>query len=145
MPELAAVLKDHRAALLKSQAPGLAQGWVFPSLDGKLRYAGSLGRCWRACLKACGIKRRFTVHGLRRTFNDLARRAGVDPVVIRSITGHVTERMREHYSTVGLDEKLAAIASVVRLIPRSGHQPAQVGTPVGTTPSTPPSEDKESA
>ena len=62
--------------------------------------------------------RRFTVHGLRRTFNDLARRAGIDSVVIRSITGHVTESMREHYSTVGLDEKQAAIGTVLRVVPR---------------------------
>ena len=52
-------------------------------------------------------------------FNDLARRAGVDAVVTRSITGHVTEQMREHYSSVDLDEKRAAIANVVRLVPRS--------------------------
>jgi hypothetical protein len=40
----------------------------------------------------------------RRTFNDLSRRTGADAIVIRSITGHVTERMREHDSTVALDE-----------------------------------------
>ena len=56
---------------------------------------------------------------MRRTFNDLARRAGVDAVVTRSITGHVTEQMREHYSSVDLDEKRAAIANVVRLVPRA--------------------------
>jgi integrase len=44
-----------------------------------------------------------TDHGLRRTFNDLTRRAGVDGVVLKSLTGHVTEKMRTHYSTVGLD------------------------------------------
>jgi len=38
----------------------------------------------------------FTVHGLRRTFNDLTRRAGADGVVPRSLTGHVTEGMTEH-------------------------------------------------
>jgi integrase len=59
---------------------------------------------------------RFTIHGLRRTFNDLTRRAGVDGVVIKSLTGHVTEKMRSHYSTVGLDEKLVAVSSVHRLV-----------------------------
>jgi hypothetical protein len=58
-------------------------------------------------VKESKIEERFTVHGLRRTFNDLTRRAGVDGVVIKSLTGHVTEKMRTHYSTVGLDEKLA--------------------------------------
>lgn len=80
-----------------------------------------------SCLTAIDLKRRFTVHGLRRTFNDLARRAGVDGIVTRSVTGHVTEKMREHYSTVALDEKRVAVAQVVRLVPT-----VKVGTEVGT-------------
>jgi hypothetical protein len=57
---------------------------------------------------------------MRRTFNALARRAGVDAAVTRSITSQVvTEQMREHYSSVDLDEKCAAIANVVRLVPRA--------------------------
>jgi integrase len=65
-------------------------------------------------LNAAGISERFTVHGLRRTFNDVTRRAKVDPLVIKSITGHVTEDMREHYSTVDLEEKRQAVATVVK-------------------------------
>ena len=34
-----------------------------------------------------------------------------------ALTGHVTEEMQRHYSTVGLDEKWAAIAGVLRLMP----------------------------
>lgn len=60
---------------------------------------------------------RLTVHGLRRTFNDPARRAGADGIAIRSLAGHVTEKMREHYSTTALDEKRAAVANVLRLVP----------------------------
>jgi hypothetical protein len=41
----------------------------------------------------------------------------VDAVVRRALTGHVTEEMQRHYSTVGLDEKRAAIAGVLRLVP----------------------------
>jgi len=69
------------------------------------------------------------MHGLRRTFNDLARRAGVDAVVTKSITGHVTEQMREHYSSVDLSEKRQAIANVVRLVPRASN--GVVGEMVG--------------
>ena len=32
---------------------------------------------------------------IRRTFNDLARLAGVNPVTTKALTGHVTERMRD--------------------------------------------------
>lgn len=71
-------------------------------------------------MKELKIDERFTVHGLRRTSNDLTRRAGVDGVVIKSLTGHVTEKMRSHYSTIGLDEKLVAVASVPS--PRSSRK-----------------------
>lgn len=54
---------------------------------------------------------------LRREGRSVTRRAGVDAVVIKSLTGHVTEKMREHYSTVALDEKLVAVSSVHRLVP----------------------------
>lgn len=110
--EILEVIRWHRQRLLAEQHPGLAEGWMFPSSAGKL-FLGtcSLSKSWKASLKAAGIADRFTVHGLRRTFNDVARRAKVDPLVIKSLTGHVTEDMREHYSTVDLDEKRRAVAA----------------------------------
>jgi hypothetical protein len=92
-------------------------GWMFPSAEGTLRTPNSLDRAWAKCLRQAGITKRFTVHGLRYTFTDLVRRANVDAVVRRALTGHVTEEMQRHYSTVGLDEKRAAIAGVLRLVP----------------------------
>lgn len=62
-----------------------------------------------------GIKRRFTVDGFGRTFNNIARQVAGE-IVTRSITGHVTQAMTEHYSHVGRDEKLAAAGNVVRLV-----------------------------
>ncbi len=122
-PELARILREHRQRMLAKQVKGLEEGWMFPSANGKPRTHTGLQKAWAACLKAAEIKERFTIHGLRRTFNDLSRRAGVDAVVTKSLTGHVTEKMREHYSTVGLDEKRAAIAGVVKLvIPPSGDR-----------------------
>ena len=82
---------------------------------GNAPHADSLDRAWAKCLEHAGITKRFTVHGLRYTFTDLVRRANVDAVVRRALTGHVTEQMQRHYSTVGLDEKRAAIAGVLRL------------------------------
>jgi integrase len=116
VPELATILREHRHAMLQEQAPGFGSGWVFPSRAGTLRCPGSLWKAWQGCLHAIGLEKRFTVHGLRRTFNDLARRAGADGIVIRSLTGHVTEKMREHYSTVALDEKRQTAADVVQLV-----------------------------
>jgi hypothetical protein len=52
---------------------------------------------------------------MRRTFNDLARVANVEAVVTKSISGHLTDQMREHYSTVSPDEQRACIGNVVQL------------------------------
>ena len=110
---------------------------MFPTKLGTLREWGSLTKAWTKCKKAAGITQRFTVHGLRRTFNDQLRRAKVDPVIAKAITGHVTEAMREHYSTVGLEEKRAAVFSVLRLLPvaraESADGRADAATPANDT------------
>jgi integrase len=116
-PELTEILREHRQRMLRDQAKGIEVGWMFPSTEGTLRTPNSLDRAWAKCLKHAKITKRFTVHGLRYTFTDLVRRANVDAVVRRALTGHVTEEMQRHYSTVGLDEKRAAIAGVLRLVP----------------------------
>jgi integrase len=74
--ELASILQEQRQMLVEKQAPGLAEGWLFPSETGTLRVPSSLQKAWPSSLKAAGIKAGSTVHGLRRTFNDLARRRG---------------------------------------------------------------------
>ncbi len=52
---------------------------------------------------------------MRRTFQDLARRAAVDGLVQRSICGHLTEEMTERYSSVAQVEVEAALGKVVSL------------------------------
>jgi integrase len=42
---------------------------------------------------------KLTPKCMRRTFNDLARQARVHDIVLRSISGHLTETMQERYST----------------------------------------------
>ena len=116
-PELTEILREHRQRMLRDQAKGIEAGWMFPSTEGTLRTPNSLDRAWAKCLKHAKITKRFTVHGLRYTFTDLVRRANVDAVVRRALTGHATEEMQRHYSTVGMDEKRAAIAGVLRLVP----------------------------
>lgn len=130
--ELASVLREHRRALVERQAPGLSDGWVFPSEVGTLRTQGSLWKAWQGCIEAIGFAQRFTVHGLRRTFNDLARRAGAHGIVIRSLTGHVTEKMREHYSTIALDEKRQTAVDVVLLVGASPAPSPQSPTSEGS-------------
>jgi integrase len=134
-PELAEILSKHRQRMLGEEAKVREAGWMFPSAEGTLRTPNSLDRAWANCLKQAEITKRFTVHGLRYTFTDLVRRANVDAVVRRALTGHVTEEMQRHYSTVGLDEKRAAIAGVMRLAPPEPRPAATAagGTSGGTT------------
>ena len=133
MPELAQVLAEHRRRLLGAQAPGLAAGWVFPSKLGTLRAHSALNKPLAAALAAAGIEQRFSVHGFRRTFNNLLRQATTGEVV-RSMTGHVTERMTEHYSHAGANEKRTAVVRArlhfqpLRWGPRWGRAPQRQTT-----------------
>lgn len=61
------------------------------------------------------------------SLGDILRMAGVDQVTRKSLTGHVTDEMTEHYSSVGLDEKRAAMAAVGAKLGE-----AKVGPLVGT-------------
>jgi hypothetical protein len=61
---------------------------------------------------------------MRRTFNDLMRTAQVEAIVTRSISGHLTERMQDHYSTVSGAEQRASIAKVIDLMTPQERQHA---------------------
>jgi integrase len=130
-PELAEVLREHRARLVAAKAPGFAGGWMFPSDAGTLRTPNTMDRAWTKCLDAAKVKRRFTVHGLRYTFTDLIRLSKADAVVRRALTGHVTQEMQQHYSHVGTDEKRAAIAGALRLLANAKAAQLRVTEPAG--------------
>ena len=115
VPELAEELRAHRTRQLAEQSAGLGEGWVFATEEGKLLPRAAMRWALGRVLKRVGITRRFTRHGFRFTFNNLSRRVAGE-IVTRSITGHVTQAMTEHYSHVGRDEKLAAAGSIVRMV-----------------------------
>jgi integrase len=52
---------------------------------------------------------------LRRTFQDITRAEAVDGVIVRSISGHASREMQEHYSTAQEHEQRGALAKVVDL------------------------------
>lgn len=52
---------------------------------------------------------------MRRTYQDLARAAGIHDVVTRAIFGHLTETMQHHYSTARGAEIRDALALVAGL------------------------------
>jgi hypothetical protein len=75
-----------------------------------------LNKPFAAVSDAIGLGYHFTQRGMRRTFNDLMRAAQVEGIVTRSISGHLTERMQDHYSTVSGGEQRTRIAKVIGLM-----------------------------
>lgn len=116
LPELAEALREHRQRMLRLQGAGLAEGWMFPSQAGTLRTASSLNKAFKRCCERAAITARFSAHGLRYTFTDSLRFAGIDPIIRRELTGHHTERMQASYSTIRLDEHRKALTRMAGLV-----------------------------
>jgi len=118
---LGEVLDTQRQWLLNQQHPGLASGLVFPSpwrhkgREGWYRGAGVLGEpIVKACKKA-GLPE-ISPHALRRTYEDLLRRAGVDQMVRRTMAGWQDDKVQAMYASVNPDEMRAAAEAVVNLV-----------------------------
>lgn len=116
---LQAVKNDasHRTVPLLPEVVALwglrkSKGLIFPARSGKLHRGSPLRRILDAACKAAKVPR-VTTHGLRRTFNNLARQV-TSREVLKSITGHVTDAMVSHYSFVGVGEKQAAGRAVAK-------------------------------
>lgn len=88
---------------------------LFPSITGGFRAPTVLNKPFAAISEAIELGYSFTQKDMRRAFNDLARAAKVEAIVTRSISGHLTERMQHHYSTVRPDEQRESIARVIEL------------------------------
>ena len=74
------------------------------------------------------LGKKVTPKAMRRTFQDLARRAAVDGLIQRSICGHLTEEMTERYSSVAQVEVQAAVGKVISL---AGYRDLLSETPAG--------------
>jgi hypothetical protein len=88
---------------------------LFPADNGSFRSECFLTKSFEAVGGLIGLKKNFTPRGMRRTFNDLARLANVETIVTKSISGHLTDQMHQHYSTVTPDEQRRSIGNVVQL------------------------------
>lgn len=91
---------------------------LFPSTTGGFRSAQVLGKPFARTAKALGLEKKISQRAMRRTFNDLRRAAQIEDIVARSISGHLTQEMGEHYSTVNGTEQRAAMAKVLQFFPR---------------------------
>jgi integrase len=121
-PQLGEVLEDRRR-----KTPPVEGGWVFATKKGELIRGSTLGKPLQKALQRAGITHNVTPHGLRRTFNNLARQV-VSGEVVRAITGHSTVAMTEHYSHVDAAEKRTAALRVIDLVSggsSGGSQPKE--------------------
>lgn len=58
----------------------------------------------------------LSVHGMRRTYDDMALATGTNDLVTRSISGHLTEKMQEEYTSVWAPLQQRAIGSIMDLM-----------------------------
>jgi integrase len=133
-PLLVDILRWHIAtqlAMPEQQASAL----LFPAEDGRFRTRSALKKPFVTVAKAIGLTKHVSPKAMRRTFQDLARAAQVKDIVTRAISGHATETMQHHYSSVGAAEKQHAIAQVIELAgvrkALAGNAPPQGGAQGG--------------
>jgi integrase len=110
---------------------------LFPADNGGFRSECFLTKAFAAVGDMIGLTKTFTPRGMRRTFNDLARLANVEAIVTKSISGHKTERMREHYSSVQPSEQRESIGRLLRLVkPAPSSKPLPEGCSEGCSDSS---------
>ena len=88
---------------------------LFPSETGGFRSPTVLDKPFKDICRHLRLEKKVTPKAMRRTFQDLARRAAVDGLIQRSICGHLTEEMTERYSSVAQVEVEAAVGKVISL------------------------------
>lgn len=113
--DLMEVLRWHAEAQLVTEAEKAGE-LLFPTSEGGLRSPSCLDKPFKAVGKALRLGYPVTPRSMRRTFQDLARAAEIRDVVTRSVSGHATEAMQRHYSTVNPDEQRHALAKVAKIV-----------------------------
>jgi integrase len=88
---------------------------LFPSETGGFRSNSALSKPFKGIAKAMGLTKKISPKAMRRSFQDAMREAQVANVVVRSISGHLTEQMQQRYSTARGHEQESAIARVIDL------------------------------
>ena len=119
-PQVIEVLRWHVDTMLVTPDQQ-ASDLLFPREDGLFRSESSLKKAFAEVGRLIGLKKKFSPRGMRRTFNDLARAAKVESLVTKSISGHLTDRMKDHYSTVSPGEQRESIGRVLDLVQGDGE------------------------
>ncbi|MCC7069911.1 MAG: site-specific integrase [Deltaproteobacteria bacterium] len=145
-PLVGEILHAHAKWQRERKVPGLETGFLFLAtktrddevaidVDGdpvaasnapRLRFSNVLTKPLARCAERAGLRKHVTSHTMRRTFNNLARQAAGD-IVARSMTGHTTTAMTEHYSHVTLEEKNKAVAKALGLLGTTDAETGKTG------------------
>lgn len=104
-PTLAAAM-DESDLLFPAEPNGRTNGGGFRSVS-------CLDKPFEDIARRIKLTYDVTPRAMRRTYQDIARAAGIRDVVTRAISGHATETMQRLYSTVGDDEVRAGLAKVI--------------------------------
>jgi integrase len=88
---------------------------LFPSETGTYRANSALTKPFKGIWKEMGITKKISPRAMRRSFQDAMRDAEVANVIVRSISGHMTEEMQQRYSTAKGREQEHAIARVIEM------------------------------
>lgn len=118
-PELLGVLRWHVDTQLNDRMR--ASELLFPSRVGGFRARSCLDKPFANVAKKIGLGYTFTARGMRRTYQDLAREAGIHDAVTRAISGHTTQEMQLRYSTPRDVEVRDAIAKVAGIATAAGE------------------------
>lgn len=114
-PPVVAALEAHRTEQIVEQHPGLAAGWIFPSLTGGVRDGASLRAPLEIAAQAAKITQHVSPQVLRRTFNSLMVASGVDRITLRAQMGHSDEQMTARYAGVRHEVKKQEVTRGLRL------------------------------
>jgi integrase len=113
----------HRHVAALPEGAAQESDLLFPTKHGMLRSRTVLAKPFKAIAEELGLSVRFTPRGMRRTFNDMARVVGIDAVVKRSISGHLTTEMELHYSTAQASEQREGLDRVHAVITGEEKKP----------------------
>lgn len=122
---LVEILRWHVDAL--PEGPMRDSELLFPSDTGGFRATSVLKKPFDDVAKAIGLKKHVSPRAMRRTFQDLARAASVGDLVTRAVSGHATEEMQRHYSTVRADEIRSGLDQVAKVVQLDVLHPAAQG------------------
>lgn len=121
VPLVAEVVFLLRPLLAKAK-----KGPIFTSRTGELYCSpASFGRALDAAEKAAGVPFKVRVHGLRRTWKNIAKHHA-SREVLKAIGGWSTDEMLEHYDHVDTEEKQAAARSVISVLSASSERKEKV-------------------